>query len=147
MYVSRQTWYRPVSFRGSGRCIDTLTKKFNRLTDNDNNLLDSTRYFHKAAGINGVAQIVKDLGARADPRILAKAAAFYESSTVRRLGYLMERFDHDRHSKVLEPFANIAKSMKLLDPSIEPFSGELSSQGDKNSKWMILINEPVEIEY
>lgn len=37
--------------------------------------------------------------------------------------------------------------MKLLDPSVESFSGELSSQADKNSKWMILINEPVEIEY
>lgn len=110
-------------------------------------LLDSTRYFHKAAGINGVAQIVKDLGARADPRILAKAATFYENSTVRRLGYLMERFDHGRQTKVLEPFAKRAKSMKLLDPSVEPFSGELSSQADKNSKWMILINKPVEIEY
>lgn len=35
-------------------------------------LLDCARYFHRAAGINGVAQIVKDLGAKADPRNLAK---------------------------------------------------------------------------
>jgi hypothetical protein len=59
----------------------------------------------------------------------------------------MERFDHDRQSKVLEPFARRAKSMKFLDPSVEPFSEEPSSQAEKNSKWMILINEPVEIEY
>src|SRR3989304_780393 len=31
-------------------------------------LLDCVRYFHKAAGINGVAQIAKDIGATANPR-------------------------------------------------------------------------------
>ncbi|MCX7196102.1 MAG: hypothetical protein NTV37_09580, partial [Proteobacteria bacterium] len=41
-------------------------------------LLDCARYFHKATGINGVAQIAKDIGAKADPRALAKAAAAYE---------------------------------------------------------------------
>ena len=30
-------------------------------------LLDCARYFHRSGGINGVAQITKDLGARADP--------------------------------------------------------------------------------
>ena len=38
-------------------------------------LLDCVRYFHKAAGIKGVAQIAKDIGAKANPRALAKAAA------------------------------------------------------------------------
>ena len=51
-------------------------------------LLDCVRYFHKAAGINGVAQIVKDIGAKASPRLLQKAAGAYENSAVRRLGYL-----------------------------------------------------------
>jgi hypothetical protein len=37
-------------------------------------LLDCVRYFHKATGINGVAQIVKDIGVRAEPRVLASAA-------------------------------------------------------------------------
>jgi hypothetical protein len=31
-------------------------------------LLDCARYFHKAAGLDGVAQIVKDIGAKANPR-------------------------------------------------------------------------------
>jgi hypothetical protein len=61
-------------------------------------LLDCVRYFHKAAGINGVAQIVKDIGAKAAPRRLAKAAADYENSSVRRLGYLLDRAGYARQS-------------------------------------------------
>jgi len=36
-------------------------------------LLDSARYFHKAAGINGAAQIAHDLGAKADVQQLFRA--------------------------------------------------------------------------
>ena len=41
----------------------------------DGRLLDCVRYFHKAAGINRVAQIAKDIGARANPRTLLKEPA------------------------------------------------------------------------
>jgi len=109
-------------------------------------LLDCARYFHRAAGINGVAQIVKDLGAKADSRKLAKLAAVYENSSVRRLGYLLELTGHVRQAKALEPFANKAKSVKPLDPSVKSFVESLASQSLKNSKWMLIINEPVEIE-
>src|SRR5690349_15184545 len=44
-------------------------------------LLDCARYLHRAAGINGVAQIAKDLGGKADPRKLAKLAHSYENSS------------------------------------------------------------------
>lgn len=110
-------------------------------------LLDSARYFHKAAGINGVAQIVGDIGARADPRKLAQAAAVYENSAVRRLGYLLDRCGHARQAKALEPFAKKAKSMKPLDPSIKPINGLLAGQCDKDSRWMLMINETVEIDF
>ena len=88
-------------------------------------LLDCARYFHKAAGINGVAQVVKDLGADADPRKLAKIASAYENSTVRRLGYLLEHTGHVSQAKALESFVERAKSIKPLDPSIKPMSEAL----------------------
>jgi AbiEi antitoxin C-terminal domain len=61
-------------------------------------LLDCVRYFHKAAGQNGVAQRVRDTSAKADPRRPAKAAAAYEKSSVRRRGYLLDRAGHARQS-------------------------------------------------
>ena len=82
-------------------------------------LLDRARYFHKAAGINGVSQIVKDVGAKADPRKLAKLVNVCENSAVRRLGYLLERAGHIRQAKALESFVRLAKTVVPLDPSIK----------------------------
>src|SRR5690606_19315940 len=67
-------------------------------------LLDISRYFHQAAGLNGAVQAVHDLGKKANPRILAKAANFYENSAVRRLGYLLEHFGHPRQATALQGF-------------------------------------------
>ena len=44
-------------------------------------LLDCARYFRKAAGIDGVAQIAKEIGAKADPHKLAKVALSYDTRT------------------------------------------------------------------
>ncbi|QVL33827.1 type IV toxin-antitoxin system AbiEi family antitoxin domain-containing protein [Telmatocola sphagniphila] len=109
-------------------------------------LLDICRYFHKAAGINGAAQAVHDLGKNANPRILAKAASAYENSAVRRLGYFLERFGHNRQAESLKDFAKKAKSFKALDPAVKPLVAELGLLDEKNPDWMLIINVPVELE-
>jgi len=109
-------------------------------------LLDAARYFHQAGGINSVAQIVHDLGNSADPRKLSKAASAYENSSVRRLGYLLDHFGHERQAKVLAPFARKAKSTKPLDPSVKPLLEGMADVSEKDSTWMLTINEPVEID-
>ncbi len=109
-------------------------------------LLDCARYLHRAAGINGVAQIAKDLGAEADPRKLAKLAHVYENSSVRRLGYLLELSGHLRQAKALERFAREAKSLKPLDPAAKHLGASLASAQERNPKWMLLLNERVEVE-
>jgi predicted transcriptional regulator of viral defense system len=109
-------------------------------------LLDMCRYFHQAAGINGAAQAIHDLGKKADPGILAKAATAYENSAVRRLGYLLERFGHDRQANVLQAFAKKAKSFKDLDPAAKPIVAALRAVEEKNPKWKLVINVPVEID-
>lgn len=109
-------------------------------------LLDICRYFHRAAGINGAAQAVHDLGKKAEPRILAKAAGAYENSAVRRLGYLLERFGHGRQADSLRRFADKAKSFKALDPSSKPIVPELAALEEKNPAWKLVVNVPVEID-
>ena len=112
-------------------------------------LLDCARYFHKAAGINGVAQVVKDLGADAGPRNLAKIALAYENSTVRRLGYLLESAGHVSQANALESFVKKAKSMKPLDPSIKTMPEALDEvyEHKKDAKWALVINESVEVDF
>lgn len=110
-------------------------------------LLDCARYFHKAGGINAVAQIVKDIGGKADPRKLVTLATAYESSCVRRLGYLLERMGHDRQAKRLEPFAHKAKTVVPLDPKVKEVSSVLSTLAEKDTRWKLLINQPVEVDF
>ena len=125
---------------------------FAKVADVELTLLDCVRYFHKAAGINGVAQVTKDIGDKADPRKLAKAAMAYENTAIRRLGYLLDLTGHARQAEALEPFARKAKSTKLLDPSVKPLTEALApsyekGEHKKDAKWMLIINEPVEIDF
>jgi predicted transcriptional regulator of viral defense system len=110
-------------------------------------MLDCVRYFHKASGINGVAQIVKDIGAKAEPRALAKAAIDYENSVVRRLGYLLDRVGHTRQANALKPFVKKGKTAAFLDPSIKPLIESLSVFYEEDTKWKLVINEHVEIDF
>lgn len=109
-------------------------------------LLDSARYFHKAGGINGLAQIVHDVADKADRHKLCKAAASYENSAVRRLGYLLDHFGFDKQALSLVQFARAAKSLKPLDPSVRPLIEGMEPDAPRNEKWMLVINEPVEID-
>lgn len=110
-------------------------------------LLDCARYFHKAGGISHVAQVIKDIGDKADPRKLAALATSYESSCVRRLGYLLERTGHERPAKRLEPFAQKAKTNVPLDPRIKEVSSVLSTPAETSARWKLLINEQVEVDF
>ena len=118
---------------------------FARVAGVELTLLDCVRYFHKAAGINGVAQIVKDIGAKANPRTLATAAAAYENSAVRRLGYLLDQAGHGRQARALEPIVKQAKTMLPLDPAVKPIVAALAQVHQRNTKWKLMINEMVEI--
>jgi len=108
-------------------------------------LLDCVRYFHKAAGINGVAQIIKDIGARASPRLLLKAAGAYENSTVRRLGYLLDLAGHARQADALQACVKRARTALPLDPSVRPLMKAFAQAGERNSRWKLLINGAVEV--
>lgn len=110
-------------------------------------LLDAVRYFHEAAGLNGAAQIVHDLGDRAHPRKLGDAARVYENSVVRRLGFLLEHFGHMRQAARLRPLAARAKSSKPLDPSVRvvPSLADSVSHAE-GTTWKLQLNVPVEID-
>jgi hypothetical protein len=110
-------------------------------------LLDCIRYFHKASGIDGVAQIAQDIGAKADPRKLARAAAAYENSSVRRLGFLLDRAGHVGQSKALESFVRKAKTVVPLDPAVRPLSASHVGACAKDAKWKLAINRPIEIDF
>lgn len=109
-------------------------------------LLDCVRYFHRAGGMNSVAQLVKDLGDQALPGTLMKLAPYYENSSVRRLGFLFELMGHARQANALQPLARKAKTFVLLDPSAKPLIKELPGLRDNNPKWRLIVNEAIEVD-
>lgn len=110
-------------------------------------LLDCARYFHKSAGINGLAQIVKDLGGNANPERLAEIAACYENASVRRLGYLLEHMHHTKQADILRPFAKHVRAATLLDPSVKPLVAGLSDTYERAPQWRLIINETVDVDF
>jgi hypothetical protein len=109
-------------------------------------LLDCVRYMHRAGGLGSVAQIAKDLGALADARRLARAAAHYEGAAVRRLGYLLEQAGHTKQAKALRVYAETARHFAPLDPSVKPIVAALAEIPERDSTWKLLINEVVEVD-
>jgi predicted transcriptional regulator of viral defense system len=110
-------------------------------------LLDCIRYYRAATGIGGVAQIAKDLGGSANPKTLSKAAAYYENSSIRRLGYLLDLAGHTRQANALLPFVQQAKADIPLDPSDKHHIESLAGIHQKDHRWRLTINEPVEIDF
>lgn len=109
-------------------------------------LLDAARYSGKAGGINGVAQMAMTLGGQAASRRLSALAEHYETPCVRRLGFLLEYFNHHRQARALEPFAAKAKTTVLLDPAAKPVILSLTEAFETNSKWKLLLNQEVEVD-
>ncbi|MGH8722136.1 MAG: type IV toxin-antitoxin system AbiEi family antitoxin domain-containing protein [Burkholderiales bacterium] len=100
-------------------------------------LLDCAHWFHKAGGISQVAQIARDLGAKAKVPKLTTLARAFENAAVMRLGYLLELAGHEQQASALGQFAQQAKSVQLLDPSSRLEPGEMSG------RWKIAVNRPV----
>lgn len=110
-------------------------------------LLDCTRYAVKASGIAGVAQVVQDIGSKADPGKLAQLADHYESACVRRLGHLLERAGHVLAADALAPVAAKAKNAVLLDPSTKPLIAALAEPHPRSARWKLILNAEVEVDF
>jgi predicted transcriptional regulator of viral defense system len=109
-------------------------------------LLDCVRYIHRAGGVSSVAQVVKDLGGKADARKLAKAAANYEGAVVRRLGYLLEQTGHARPARALRVYAESAKHFAPLDPGFKPIVAAFAKPSPREPTWKLELNEVVEVD-
>lgn len=141
----------PVAFESvnQSQWLDELKTSagFAKIAGIELTLLDCARYFHKAAGLDGLAQIVKDLGGKANSRKLSQAAAVYESSSMRRLGYLLEQAGHQSAARSLEPIAQKAKTTVLLNPAVKPLLASFTEDAPRDSKWKLRINESVEADF
>ena len=76
-----------------------------------------------------------------------RPAASHALPSVRRPGYRIDHAGHVRQSHALEPFGKKAKTGAPLDPAVKPLSESLADLHEKDAKWKLVINEPVEIDF
>jgi predicted transcriptional regulator of viral defense system len=109
-------------------------------------LFDCVCHMHQAGGLASVAGAVQHLGARADPRRLAKVATQYDSVAVRRLGYLLESSGHIMQARALRAYAESAEPFEPLDPDANASVAEPAQAPERDSTWKLLINEVVAVD-
>ncbi len=110
-------------------------------------LVDCLRYVRQLGGIDHAAQMVKDLAGEARPDRLADLAPWLESTTIRRLGYLLEKLGYPRLAQVFKPFAAISKNWVPLSS----FDTHLFMVGDtpisaRDSTWKLILNHSLELD-
>lgn len=110
-------------------------------------LFDCVRYYHVVGGIESAAQIVRDIGGKAKATKLARIASFYETSTARRLGYLLQLARHERQAVSLKSLATRSRAYTPLDPSTRPIRSLPLPAPVRNDTWRLVITEPVEIDF
>jgi len=71
----------------------------------------------------------------------------YETSCVRRLGYLLERANHPRQADALDTFARKAKTAALIGPAAKPQIPDFARSHEKNARWKLILNEAVEVDF
>ena len=110
-------------------------------------LFDCVRYMHRAGGINGVAQIVKDIGS-SEP-ILASSPKPPRATKARPCVAwaicLNCRAMRDR-PMLWSLLSRSAKSFAPLDPAAKAFVAALADASGKDQKWKLDVNELVEVD-
>jgi hypothetical protein len=53
---------------------------------------------------------------------------------------------HMRQANALRPFVKKAKTAVLLDPSVKPLVEGLPGLHEKEPKWLLILNETVEVD-
>jgi hypothetical protein len=60
---------------------------------------------------------------------------------------LLDQAGYEPQANALEPFVKTAKTSLLLDPSVKPLIASLSEEASRVTKWKLVINEPVEVDF
>jgi predicted transcriptional regulator of viral defense system len=104
--------------------------------------LDLVRYVKSAGHLNLVATILSELQERLDMDRLSNIleSKNLEAANIQRLGYLLELVDADK--KIIGLFKQAVK--KLRPRAIPLRSDKPYEQSQKNSDWMLYINEVIE---
>ncbi|WP_186398839.1 type IV toxin-antitoxin system AbiEi family antitoxin [Stappia sp. P2PMeth1] len=111
--------------------------------------LDLLRYPHAAGGIDHIATLLTDLGAKLNPPTLGFLATAYGRNGVQRLGFLLDYLGSDGAARqllrMLENTTGI--TWTELDPPPRSTDPDLVHPvTEKNRRWRMIVRRPVEVD-
>jgi predicted transcriptional regulator of viral defense system len=109
------------------------------VSDRETTMLDIANDIRIVGGINNSANLIIELCEAVEPDIEAiiKIAVQYPITTVRRLGFLLERFTNTSGLDTLAEYCKKRKTaMSILDPQAQ-------LAGSINTRWNIKLNREV----
>lgn len=110
-------------------------------------VLDPSKPEHALLRLLALSRVPSSSVEHAQPEVLSRIAAHYENSSVRRLGYLLERMRHLRQAQALQSFIKKAKTAVPLDPSVKPLIEGMPQLHEREARWRLIINESVEVDF
>jgi hypothetical protein len=106
------------------------------------------RYPHAAAGLNHIATVLTDLGAKIDAAKLAVLSARFERAVVQRLGYLLCLTGHD--GKVGGLHERLSRSRSLpwveLDPPLAADADFAPEPVARDERWRVIVRRVPEAD-
>jgi len=104
-------------------------------------MLDLIIYSHAGGGLDNIVTILSDLVEQIQPQKLAKTSSAFEGSTVRRLGYLLDRFAKRNVTCCLSNV--ISKSSASLwvelEPALESDAHFTMAPIEDDERWEVVI--------
>ncbi len=110
--------------------------------------LDLVRYPHAAGGMDNLATVLADLGAKMEQQKLAALSASAERSVVQRLGHLLDRLGHGERTG--PSFEALLRRGSI--PWVELDRKEASDPDfalppqEKDERWHVVVRRPPEID-
>jgi predicted transcriptional regulator of viral defense system len=107
-------------------------------------LLDLLRYPHAGGGLDTIANVVTELGGRADPNKLAMLSVLFERTVNQRLGYLLDRCGHYGRTAALYRFVmqNAPLPWIELEPSQTADRDFRVEPAERNNRWRVIVRSP-----
>ena len=133
-FVAKQELLGPTSL------VNTKAGRL-RISSAELTALDLVGYVNRAGGLDYVATLLSQLGAKLHPSMLADTAKLVPLPWVQRLGYLLEVVGQKEVADSLRPLVRDANER------IAPLApGTTVNDAPKNRDWMLAINTDVEPE-
>ncbi len=120
----------------------TVPTGYVNISTKEQTMVDLVRFYKASGYLSNVALVIKSLSLECDSLLLAEVIKHEKNKTVlQRLGYILEFVEQPDLAKILGKELSVRKIEYI---SLRP--DHHTQDGEKVSRWKIVVNDPLELE-